>query len=283
MPLSDLGTLTDIPLDELLIDHEFNHRGVLTPIDVAAFAADLKRDGLRTPITVQPWTDPKNPKIKYRVVAGHRRAMAFRLLHNPSIPGFVKQFVDELAARKDSLIENLHRKDLNIKQEAHAMKPFVDAFWSEQEIADRLGQSRGWVKVRLMLLTLPEKIQNIAAAGLITQEHIKMLQGKSEEQQYAFVREVKEATARGEKLHIDKPVKKTNPHALKPRGREEIFAKIGEIYAILGEMGLWSRGMSWCAGQISEYELMKEVEKWAIDNGHSYRIPHEMVMAKFGE
>jgi len=277
----NLGTLIKIAFSELLIDHEFNHRGRVAPIDVLDLAKSIERDGLQTPISVQPWTDPTDPKIKYRVVAGHRRATACKLILKwDMIPCFVKVYQNQLAAKTASLIENLQRKELNIKQEAHAIKVFSDAYWSENEIADHLSQSRGWVKVRLQLLTLCDKVQDYAAAGLLTQEHIRLLQGKSESQQLEFVREVKEAKAKGEKVLIEKPIKKTNPHVLKPRNREEIFEKISELYSIFSEMGLWARCMSWCAGQITEYELMKDVEKLAAQQGLNYRIPAAMLAEK---
>lgn len=274
------GTFAHVRLDELLVDHEWNHRGFVAPIDVLELARSIDKDGLQTPILVQPWSDPKNPKTKYKVVAGHRRAMAFRVLKRETIPSFVKLYKDQIAAQTASLIENLQRKGLNIKQEAHALKVYTDAYWSEEQIATHLSQSRGWVKIRLLLLNLCDKVQDYAAADLITQEHIRFLQGKAEYAQLAFIKEVKEAKAKGEKLMVEKPVKKTNPHVLKNRGREEIFAKMTEIYAVFGEMDFWSRCMSWCAGQITEYDLMKDVEKWAIENGHSYRVPHEMLLAK---
>lgn len=277
---SEQGTLTDVRMDELLVDHDWNHRGAVAPIDVLDLAHSIERDGLQVPITVQPWSEPNNPKIKYKVVAGHRRSMAFKVLKRETIPAFVKVYQDQIAARTASLIENLQRKQLNIKQEAHALKVYTDAYWSEEQIATHLSQSRGWVKIRLLLLNLCEKVQDYAAADLITQEHIRFLQGKSESAQLDFIREVKEAKARGDKVLIEKPVKKTNPHVAKPQTRVEIFAKMTELYGIFGEMSFWARCMSWCAGEISEYELMKDVERWAVENGHPYRIPHEMLMAK---
>jgi ParB/RepB/Spo0J family partition protein len=279
--MSNLGNLTQIRLDELFIDHDFNHRGEVVPMDVIDLARSIEKDGLQSPIIVQPWTHPTDPKIKYKVVAGHRRSMAVkRVLKHETIDGFVRVYKDQLEARTASLIENLQRKELNIKQEANAIKIYDDAYWSEQEIAEHLSQSRGWVKIRLQLLTLCDKVQDYAAAGLLTQEHIRYLQGKSETAQLEFIREVKEQKAKGEKLILEKPVKKTNPHVLKPRGREEIFEKITELYGIFGEMGIWSRCMSWCAGQITEYELMKDVERLAKEQGREYRIPAAMLAAK---
>lgn len=280
--MNNPGTLIEAEKDELFVDHNWNHRGFTAPMDVLELARSIDRDGLQSPIIVQPWSDKDDPKIKYKVVAGHRRATAvFRVLKRTKIEAFVRVYENQMAAKTASLIENLQRKGLNIKQEAHAIKEFADAFWSEQQIAEHLSQSRGWVKIRLQLLTLCDKVQDYAAAELITQEHIRFLQGKSETDQFAFIREVKEAKAKGEKLLVDKPVKKINPHVAKARGREEIFAKIAEMYDIFGELGLEARCMSWCAGQISEYELMRDVERLAKEQGLSYRIPNEMLAAKF--
>ncbi len=281
MSIENLGELKDIPVSELFIDHEWNHRGRVAPIDVIDLAKSIERDGLQSPINVQPYADPSHPGLKYKVVDGHRRAMSFHVLKRKEIPAFVKVYENDLAARSQSLIANIQRKNLNIKQEAQALKPFLDAYWGENELADHFSQSRGWVKIRIMLLNLDERVQDYAAAGLITQEHIKVLQGKSVDAQMAFIREVKEAKAKGEKIILEKTIKKVNPHEKKIRGREEIFTKISEIYGTGVPMGLWSRCLSWAAGQITEYELMKDIEEWAIENGKPYRIPNEMLVAQF--
>lgn len=278
---SELGEIVDLPIKEIFLDQEFNCRGYVAPIDVVEFAQQLARDKLQNPIQVQYWSDPKHPEYKYRIIAGHRRTLAFRINKKETIPAIVrKDIITNLDAKKANLIENLHRKNLNIKQEAHAIQAFDQAGWPEVMISEQTGQSRGWVKVRLQLLTLPDDIQDVAAAGLLTQEHIKMLYGRPREAQYEFVKEVKEAKARGEKIEIEKPLKKINPHERKFRPQAEIRAKLVEIYAITG-MGLHTRCMAFCAGDISEYDLMKSIEDWAKENGIEYKVPEEMVAARF--
>lgn len=277
---SEMGELKDIPLTELFLDNSFNSRGPIVPIDVAEFARSLEKEKLQNPITVQPWQDPTNPNIKYRIISGHRRTLAFKILKRTSIPAIVRHdLLTDLDARKANLVENLHRKQLNIKQEAHALKPFFDASWTEMEIASHLEQSRGWVKIRQMLLTLPEDIQDVAAAGLINQEHIRQMYGKPKEQQYEFVREVKEAKARGEKITIEKPEKKINPHDKVVRTRRQMFEMIERLIGIAGA-GLHTRALAWAAGEISEYELMKDFKKYCDMIDVPYEIPNEMVMAR---
>src|SRR6185436_20843904 len=92
------GTLLEVPLEELFIDHAFNHRGDSTmgKFDVADLANNIEQHGLQCPITVQPWNEGK---YRYKVVAGHRRATAFRVLKRPNIPAFVKVYKNQLEAK----------------------------------------------------------------------------------------------------------------------------------------------------------------------------------------
>lgn len=271
----------ELPTSEVYIDHSFNCRGPVVPIDVIDLAEDIKLNGLATPITVQPWTRPDLPKIKYRVIAGHRRATAIiKLLKLPTIAAFVKEYVNEVQAKTDSLRENLHRKDLNIKQEAHALKVYLDQFYPIEEIAKLLNQSRGWVDIRLKLLNLCDRVQDYAAAGLITQEHIKCLQGKTETQQLEFVREVKEHKERGDTLVLEKPKPKKSAHQKYQPNKEEIFEVISHFFDTGYSMGFWSRCLAWSAGQISKYELLKEFREECHKEGINYEIPDEILLER---
>jgi len=55
---------------------------------------------------------------------------------------------------------------------------------------------------------------------------------------------------------------------------------ITRLYEIIG-MGLHTRALSWSSGQISEYEFLKDIEKYCIENGLEYRVPMSMMLEKF--
>lgn len=268
----------EIPMGEIFCDDEFNCRGPIPPIDVVDLARSIAEKGLQQPITVQPWD--RHPPQKYRIVSGHRRFNAFRVNQAKTIPAIVRQGLDELMARQLNLEENLKRKDLNLLQESKALQPFMRAGWTEKEMAERFNQSRGWVQARVALLSLPEEIQQEAAAGFLTQEHVKQLKSiKSRDEQFAAVKRIKQSKLLGEKKKIRAAPKKQNPLQKRRREPSEIFDMMERFMDVLGP-GFYSRCMAWCAGEISDFELMRDFKDYARDHhGVEWSIPQDVLHA----
>ena len=261
------ATLVDIPLEEIFVDQEYNSRGKIVPFDVLDLAKSIEQDGVLQAITVEPWEDEKNPKIKFRVVAGNRRTIASRVAKKKTIPAIVKVGLEPSRRRLINLVENLHRKDLNIKEEAHGLTDFIDWGWNVKEIAEYIGQATRWVEIRMILLALPDDVQNVAAAGLLTQEQIRGMKGKPLAAIYESIKDIKDAKARGEKIKIKEKSDKeaVDNHVKKVRKRDEVFEMLMKIYDYMGA-GMHTRAMSWCAGEISNYELLKSLEEWCEAN-----------------
>lgn len=275
-------TVTDVPMSQIFHDWRFNCRGRIIPMDVIDLAKDVAARGLDQPIVVRPWSDPANPAIKYKIVAGHRRHMAFQVNEAKEIPCFIRPDLDDLAAHMLNFRENLHRVDLNIKQEAHALKYFLDykkegterCLFTEVELAQIFGQSRGWVQNRKDLLKLPDDIQNEAAAGILSSDNIKLLARiKSKEEQYELVRRIKERKLKGEKISLKPSIKRVND-VLRPSEREkaEIDEMLDLLYDVVGP-GLAMRCLAWAAGNISTSELYATVEQYCKDEGLPFKMP----------
>ncbi len=274
-------------LDEIFSDSAFNCRGEIAPIEVKDLAQDIAVRGLDQPIVVQSYSDPKRPKIKYRIVAGHRRYLAFMMnaSTNPevtTIPAFVRTDLNEMQARLLNVRENIHRKDLNIKQEARALKYFIDykregsstPLFTEGELADIFKQSRGWIQVRKALLELPEDIQNEAAAGMLTQEQVKQVSRvKKKDDQYALVKKIKEKKLRGEKVVLRTSVKESGD-ALKQRVRDkhEVEEMLNMVYDLIGP-GLHTRLLAWASGNISTVALYSTLEEYCKANEIPFTMP----------
>jgi ParB family chromosome partitioning protein len=255
----------DLPLAEICCDADFNCRGQIAPMDVAGLCQDIEKNGLQFPICVQPAETVKGglpARFKYRIVAGHRRYTAFKILGRTIIPAIVRSDLDEIQARALNLSENLNRENLNILQEAKALQAMYIAGCPREQVGKMLGVSGGWVQVRYSLLKLPEEIQQEAAAGILNQQQIKLLCTlKTDEQQYEAVRKIKEAKARGEKPESISPRKKKLTTTKKPRTREEGFDMI-EIIAKSGAgYGLHTRAIAWMTGEISSMELFDDIQK----------------------
>jgi len=269
----------ELKMEELYEDTDMNCRGAIVPIDVVDLCKSIERNGLLQPITVQPYTKPDDPKIKYRIIVGHRRYTAFRVLKRESIPALIKIGLSEVQARVLNLQENLERQDLNILQEAKSIYKFKEAGYTMQEVAKLLNVSIGWVQVRYNLLSLEPEIQAEAARGFLTQGHIKQLYAMPDrETRFEAVKKIKESKLRGEKkaINIATP-KKRNPLIRKPRQREEIFDMIGFIIDILGS-SFSTRALAWAAGEISDLELYRDMKVEAEALGKLFSIPNERLV-----
>lgn len=267
--------ILDISMARIYCDSNFNCRGIIRPFDVADLATSIRDKGLQFAISVQPASDvqgglPLNPDdglpYEYRIVAGHRRYTAVKILKWPTIPATVRTDLDEKKARILNLVENFQRQDLNILQEAEALKHLCEAGVARETVAREIGMSGGWVQVRYNLLRLPVEIQQEAAAGLINQYHIKTLCTlKTKEDQFEAVKKIKEAKMRG-----DKPpqigIRKQKTTDIKKARLPNEMADMVEILAktSLG-YGIHTRALAWGAGYISTAEFFADIKKLDSD------------------
>ncbi len=292
-----------LPVSAIYSDDHFNCRGTIAVIDVADLATDIQKNTLQFPIAVQPAEDviTELPEGKlYRIVAGHRRFKAWSVLRhgwkpgdlaagnvpwdesngNPFdvIPCMIKSGLSEVQARVLNLGENLKRRDLNIMQEALAIKHLREAGVPRDSVALELGMSSGWVQTRYYLLDLPEEIQRECAAGLINQAQIKQLYTLREDpdKQFAAVRKIKSAKIKGEKVSHVGVRKKTAVDVKKERKRPEIFDMI-EVLAKATGYGLHTRSLAWASGEITTAELFVDVTRFCEDHDLAKpRFPTEL-------
>lgn len=265
----------EIPLTEIFSDEDFNCRGKIVPFDVIDLSKDIEANGLIQPIAVQPYN--KNG-YKYRIIVGHRRYAACKLLKKETIKAEVVTGLDEKKARTLNVVENLSRENLNILQEAKSLNYYrLYHAMSASAIAKEVGKSYGWVEIRLALLDLPKEIQQEAAAGFLTQEDIKKIaQYGTKEMQFRCVREIKDRKLRGTKPNF----KKRQNHTLIKREmqtRTDIEMMIDRIFEIYGRANLTTRALAWAAGNISDMEFCKDLKAEADKLGKPWSIPQEFI------
>lgn len=279
-------------MSEIFCDHTFNCRGKILPIEVLDIAKSISENGLDIPITIQPYEHAGVPEHKYRILAGHRRYMAFRVNGSDEIPAFIRTGVSEQAARLQNLRENLQRKQLNMKQEAHGLSYFFEqkhsetgkALFTDQELAEIFGQSRGWVQIRRDLLLLSDDLQDMAASDMFTTAHIRQLAKLRHNiiAQAAFVRQIKDKRAAGEKTAIPKSIKDAKAaYQVKERTRGEIMEINAMLYDMLGP-GITTRFGAWCAGEISSVAFFGDLKAYCKDNGKKYHEPEWVTAAIAG-
>lgn len=254
----------DVPVYDIYEDESFNCRGNIAPIDVVDLAKDIQQNGLIEPIILRPLDEHAARVLgrKYSIVAGYRRYKAHVINKAETVPSIIRNMT-EVEARGLNIRENLFRKNLNIVQEARSIEYFRMNGFNEYEVSNLIGQSRGWVQTRYMLLSLPKEIQEVAESGILTQTHVRELyRMKKPELQFAAVKQIKETIERAEgkkvKVEIEKP---KNPDQKRQRSKVEILEMIQRIARIRG-YNFTTRALAWASGEITDGEFDKDIQKF---------------------
>lgn len=272
----DVTSIVSLPVAKIWADPDFNCRGHIAPIDVLDLSKDIDSKGLQQPISVRNLTAEESQKTgyEYKVITGHRRHKAFEILKRLTIPCSINNSLSDSDALVLNLGENLHRKDLNIMQEAKALERLKLKGFSTNDVAKNINKSSMWVNIRYMLLELPDVIKEAAAAGYINQVQIKEIHKLGDyKKQIDAAKQIKKAKARGEKApKILKP--KRDMFKRKPRDTDDIFFMQAHIQEAVGN-SFGTRCLAWAAGEISDLDLYRDVQAIAVAAGITYSIPYE--------
>jgi len=273
-------SVTSLPVDRIYADPEFNCRGAIAPKDVIDLAKSIARDGLQQPISVRPRREDDPMGYDWVIISGHRRHRAYQLLQHTAIPCIVREHLDDFKARTLNAIENLKREDLNLLQEAKTIKHFVDAGWNRAKIAEEVGMSPAWVQIRQQLLKMPEEIQYAAAAGQLTQNHVRDLYQfrNNPNKQLEVARKIKEHREKslereGKRVNVELTVKTNKPDTKKVRKRGEMFDIIEILMEVFEGSTLATRVLAWAGGEINDLELHQSIKKFAEKEGRVYVMP----------
>jgi ParB/RepB/Spo0J family partition protein len=150
--------LTQIPPAQL-IPHENNAHSELRGID--ALAQTVEYLGIIEPLVVLA----ADEEGRHTIVAGHRRHAAAVQVGLETVPCVV---VDDPGAGDQlvtMLVENLHRDDLTLLEEAQTYQQLTLLDWEPERISQATGRDLDRVQHSLTLRKLPEQIQEAANAG----------------------------------------------------------------------------------------------------------------------
>lgn len=153
----------DIPIEDIDIS-EFNTRKDLEDGQFDSTLDDLaksiERQGLLNPITVF-----QKPDALYSLVAGQRRLLACQKLGWPTIPAIIRNSMSEADVTAVSLVENLHRADMNPRDKSTAFKALLDRLGSIQSVSRETGVGASTIRKYIQLLDLAPELQVKLAAG----------------------------------------------------------------------------------------------------------------------
>lgn len=132
-------------------------------------AQSIKETGIVQPVIVTPEAD------HYRIIVGERRWRAAQKAGLRKIPVLIRHIPKDRELEV-SLIENIHREELNALEIAHAYQRLIDDLgYTQHELADKVGKDRSSVTNYLRLLKLPQEIQGRLGSGEISMGHARAL------------------------------------------------------------------------------------------------------------
>jgi ParB family chromosome partitioning protein len=149
-------------------------RTEFTEAEINSLAESIRQQGIIQPILARPAKDSDGD---YEIIAGERRWRAAQRAGLHEVPVIV-HFIGDQDALEIALIENLHREDLNIFEEAEAYQRLITEYSSTQEeVARALGRSRSHIANTVRLLTLPPEVKDLTSAGKLSPGHARVLVG----------------------------------------------------------------------------------------------------------
>jgi ParB/RepB/Spo0J family partition protein len=136
-----VGEESDIALDQVTPSPYQPRKRQLTKKDVEDLMRLIAANGQTTPIIVSPGTGESEGK--YVVHSGHRRCAALRFLGALTVRACIRRDLDDRAARRIALTDNLGREDLSAYDQSLSLRQYCEDYNLDTETAaGELGMSR---------------------------------------------------------------------------------------------------------------------------------------------
>ena len=227
-PIRDqLSMLRDIPVADI-DPNPHQPRQHFDEETLVSLAGSVREVGVLQPVLVRPGAEGR-----FELIAGERRWRAAMRAGLDVIPAIVREAGD-LQAVDQALVENLHRQDLGVLEEASGYQQLIEDFGlTHEDVATRVGKSRSAVTNTLRLLQLPPSIQQLVASGRLSAGHARALMGTPDRafqealagravRDQLSVRDVEEAVRQREELVEGDAPRKVPKARLRPPGLLEL-------------------------------------------------------------
>lgn len=170
------------------------------PVALAELADSIKQNGLLQPITVRlSAPDPRccfggdrlGPMAQFTIVAGERRWRAHVLAGLAEIECNVHEDMSDDALAINAIVENLQRQDITPLEEARAYRRMIDAGYTCETLAHRLGVKQPHrISDRLQLLRLREDLLKLLERGTLSPSQafeLSRLDGGAQQALFAMI------------------------------------------------------------------------------------------------
>lgn len=145
-------------------------RKVFAEQELASLAHSIANNGILQPLTVR-----RISQTDYELVAGERRLRAAIMAGFKRVPCIVMRCSDRQSA-VFALLENLQRTDLNMFEEALAIKNLIiDCNLTQERVAKQLGKKQSTIANKLRLLRLEDEEQSLILKHGLSERHARVL------------------------------------------------------------------------------------------------------------
>ena len=171
----------ELPVEDILIT-EKRVRRITDDDSLTALADSIREHGVIEPLIVRCETknvslENKNVsrETKYSLIAGERRLRAAVLAGFSKVP-CVTVDAGDTDGEVLAIIENLHREDLTMFEEASAIASLIQLTGMTQEqCAHRLSVSQSYIANKMRLLRLTPEEQELILSNGLTERHSRAL------------------------------------------------------------------------------------------------------------
>lgn len=219
----------DLDIDKLQ-PNPFQPRLKFSQDSIDELARSIKETGVLQPIVAVA------EENHYRIIIGERRWRAAQKMGLKKIPVLIRSMPREKQLEA-SLIENLHRENLNPLEIALAYQKLIqDLNYTQEELAQKVGKDRTSVTNYLRLLNLPQEIQGYLADGKMSMGHARaLLSLESEDLQLSLSRLITQKNLSVRDVENTVQKLKQKPSApKKPISDPDLMALQEELLKILG-------------------------------------------------
>ncbi len=156
---------------EIIQPNRYQPRLTFSEEELAELSHSIREQGMLQPLIVRTAEDG------YELIAGERRLRAARMAGLNKAPVVIREVSDSDMLQL-SIVENIHREDLNPMEVAEAYHRLMTEFdLTQEKAAERVGKSRSAVANFLRLRQLPEPVKDSILKNRISMGHARALLG----------------------------------------------------------------------------------------------------------
>lgn len=164
----DRRQVLELPVDSIQPNPN-QPRSIFSPAELQELSDSIAQLGILQPLTVRKSGD------HWELISGERRLRAAQLAGMTTVPCLVMQ-TDAETSSLLALVENIQRRDLDVWEEAIALRRLITLYHlSQDEVARRVGKSQSAVANKLRLLKLPPDVIDILRQAQLTERHARAL------------------------------------------------------------------------------------------------------------